>query len=207
VRRLQRDGIDWREVVASLRPVTPRLWRAMPDVEKARFLRHLRPYWDVHRHRMAPELWAALQSLIANGSLQIVGARLTSIESAGDAMRVTFRRRGDKMSETQEFSAVVNCTGPESDVRRLRDPLIGDLLRRGQAVCDAAGLGLRVDDDYRLLGASNGPSAVLSLTGPLLKGEFWEATAVPELRVHAARLADRLLAELGLTTVPIATPG
>jgi uncharacterized NAD(P)/FAD-binding protein YdhS len=59
-RRLERDKIDWREVVASLRPVTPRLWRALPDAEKSRFLRHLRPYWEVHRHRLAPELWASL---------------------------------------------------------------------------------------------------------------------------------------------------
>lgn len=198
VRKLAREGIDWREVVASLRPVTPRLWRAMSDLERARFLRHLRPYWEVHRHRMAPELWTALQSLIATGALQVVAARLTSIDRIGDGLDVNFRRRDTMKLERLRVSAVVNCTGPESDVRRLRDPLIADLLRRHIAACDAAGLGLRVDDAYRLISGARSASRTLSVTGPLLKGEFWEATAVPELRVHAAKLAERLVAELTL---------
>ncbi len=197
-RRLEREGIDWREVVASLRPVTPRLWRALPDSEKARFLRHLRPYWEVHRHRMAPELWAALQALIAGGALQIVAARLTSIQSIEDGLAVSLRRRESAAVETLKVSAIVNCTGPESDVRRLRDPLIRELLRNGVAACDATGLGIRVDADYRLVNPDGTASRTISLTGPLLKGEFWEATAVPELRVHAARLAERLSAELAL---------
>ena len=202
VRRLERDGIDWREVVASLRPVTPRLWKALPDVEKARFLRHLRPYWEVHRHRLAPELWSALQELMATGGLQVVPARLTSIEPADHALRVSLRRRDKAGVEALEVSAVINCTGPEGDVRRLRDPLIRDLLSRGLATCDEAGLGLRVDDAYRVIASTDLPSGTLSLTGPLLKGEFWEATAVPELRVHAARLAERLSTELSLQDAP-----
>ena len=199
-RKLAREGIDWREVVASLRPVTPRLWRALPDTEKARFLRHLRPYWEVHRHRMAPELWSALQAQISSGGLQIVAGRLTSISATDDGMKLSLRRRETLKAETIRVSAVVNCTGPESDVRRLRDPLIAELLRRNVAACDAAGLGLRVDDAYRAINASGAKSPTLSITGPLLKGEFWEATAVPELRVHAAKLADRLVTELALET-------
>ena len=195
-RQLAKDGIDWREVVASLRPVTPRLWRALPNAEKARFLRHLRPYWEVHRHRMAPELWNSLQELIAGGTLRIVAARLTSIEATDGALRVSMRRRDAAVPEALNVAAVINCTGPESDVRRLHDPLISDLLNAGLAICDAAGLGIRVDDAYRVITSSGQPSQSLSLTGPLLRGEFWEATAVPELRVHAARLAERLASEL-----------
>jgi uncharacterized NAD(P)/FAD-binding protein YdhS len=200
-RRLEREGIDWREVVASLRPVTPRLWRALPDAEKARFLRHLRPYWEVHRHRMAPELWAALQALVNSGSLEVMAARLTSIVPREDGLSVTVRRRDHAAPETLHVAAVVNCTGPESDVRKLRDALVSDLLRRGIASCDPAGLGLRVDDEYRMVGKEKAVSPIISLTGPLLKGEFWEATAVPELRVHAARLAERLANELALVTL------
>jgi uncharacterized NAD(P)/FAD-binding protein YdhS len=206
VRKLEHEGIDWREVVASLRPVTPRLWRALPDREKARFLRHLRPYWEVHRHRMAPDLWSALQAQMASGAQQIVAARLTNIARDGDdAMAVSIRRRDRRSLETLRVGSVVNCTGPESDVRRLRDPLVGDLLRRNLAFCDTAGLGLRVDDAYRVINAAGTRSGRLSVTGPLLKGEFWEATAVPELRVHAAKLAERLVRELSLQEVDPST--
>ncbi len=192
VARLQREGVDWREVIASLRPVTPSLWRALPDAERARFLRHLRSYWDIHRHRMAPALWESLQSLLQGGDLRIVAGRLTSIVTTPEGLTVSYRGRHQDAVTTIPVAAVVNCSGPEGDVRRLRDPLIGDLLRRGLATCDAAGLGLRVDENYRLLSSNGSASSVLSLTGPLLKGAFWEATAVPELRVHAARLAGRL---------------
>jgi uncharacterized NAD(P)/FAD-binding protein YdhS len=52
-----------------------------------------------------------------------------------------------------------------------------------------------------MVGKEKAVSPIISLTGPLLKGEFWEATAVPELRVHAARLAERLANELALVTL------
>ena len=201
VHRLEREDIDWREVVASLRPVTPDLWRALPLPEKTRFLRHLRPYWEVHRHRMAPELWNSLEALLTSGALEVVPARLTSVVAADDALCLTIRRRERPSPETLRVAALVNCTGPEADVRKLRDPLLSDLLRRGIASADPSGLGLRVDGDYRLIGKGQLVSSILSLTGPLLKGEFWEATAVPELRVHAGRLAERLSNELSLVAL------
>ena len=45
-----------------------------------------------------------------------------------------------------------------------------------------------------MINTADARSSELSVTG-LLKGEFWEATAVPELRVHAAKLAERLVKE------------
>jgi uncharacterized NAD(P)/FAD-binding protein YdhS len=57
---------------------------------------------------------------------------------------------------------------------------------------DPLRLGLRVSDDGALVGAGGKASRVMYYVGPLLKARDWEATAVPELRVHAARLAGRL---------------
>lgn len=53
VRRAAREG-GWHAAVDALRPVTQDLWRGASIVDRARFLRHLRPYWDIHRHRVAP---------------------------------------------------------------------------------------------------------------------------------------------------------
>ncbi len=49
----RRTGGDWRSVVDGLRPHTALLWRSMPPAERQRFLTRLRPFWEVHRHRMA----------------------------------------------------------------------------------------------------------------------------------------------------------
>jgi uncharacterized NAD(P)/FAD-binding protein YdhS len=52
-RALSARGVDWRSVIDGLRPHTARLWQAMPAAERRRFLSRLRPFWEVHRHRMA----------------------------------------------------------------------------------------------------------------------------------------------------------
>ena len=54
VREAESNHCDWRSVVDGLRPHIPDLWRRLSLDERRRFLRHLRPWWDIHRHRMAP---------------------------------------------------------------------------------------------------------------------------------------------------------
>ncbi|HEV8128431.1 MAG TPA: FAD/NAD(P)-binding protein, partial [Candidatus Eisenbacteria bacterium] len=58
IRDATRRGVDWRAVFDSLRPETATLWATLPLQEKRRFLRHVRPYWEVHRHRIAPDIAA-----------------------------------------------------------------------------------------------------------------------------------------------------
>ncbi len=196
VRRVAAAGVDWRDVVASLRPVTPRLWEALPIAERARFLRHVRSYWEVHRHRAAPELVRRLDELRAAGRLTIIAARLTSLRLSADGIEVVMRRRRAKESERLTVGTLINCTGPNGDVRSIPDPLVSDLRRRGLIRPDALGLGVDVADDYAAIDARGRGSRVLYVTGPLLRARWWEATAVPELRVHAARVAGVLLRQL-----------
>jgi len=54
--RARAAAIGWRAAVDELRPFTQDIWRAADDGDRARLLRHLRPYWDVHRHRVAPQV-------------------------------------------------------------------------------------------------------------------------------------------------------
>ena len=60
---IKSEGGDWRSVIDALRPHTQRLWRSMSLVQRRRFLRHARPYWDLHRHRMAPEIEEQMAAL------------------------------------------------------------------------------------------------------------------------------------------------
>ncbi|WP_093559091.1 hypothetical protein [Pseudoduganella namucuonensis] len=59
---------------------------------------------------------------------------------------------------------------------------------------DRLGLGIDVAEDCAVLGADGSPSRSLFYIGPWLKANYWEATAVPDLRVFARRLAGTLLA-------------
>jgi uncharacterized NAD(P)/FAD-binding protein YdhS len=60
-------------------------------------------------------------------------------------------------------------------------------------VRDEFGIGIRTANNYALIGATGQPSANIYYVGPLLKADYWEATAVPELREHVARLIAELV--------------
>jgi uncharacterized NAD(P)/FAD-binding protein YdhS len=150
----------------------------------------------VHRHRAAPEPAAALRADIDAGRLAVHGGRLISLHDRGDCMVAAVRLRGSSAVSTLEVSAVVNCTGPESDTRTLDEPLIAALRARGLLQPDALGLGVETSPAYALMDAERPPSRGRYSAGPVLKVREWEATAVPELRVHALRLAETLRATL-----------
>jgi uncharacterized NAD(P)/FAD-binding protein YdhS len=193
---------DWRDVIGSLRPITPLLWQRLPRAERDRFLRHVRPHWEVHRHRAAPEVHAAISEMTATGVLQPMAGRILDCRSAGDHVEVRLRRRGATDVESFAVDRVINCTGPESDPHRIDDRLIALLLDRGHLTADDHGIGVSVNEAGALIGASGEASPVLYHVGPLLKSRYWEATAVPELRVHAQRLANVLAAETSNTPQP-----
>jgi uncharacterized NAD(P)/FAD-binding protein YdhS len=177
----------WRASVDGLRPHSVALWQGLAESEQRRFLRHLRPWWDVHRHRIAPRVAARIEAMRASGRLEIAAARVVRVE--GDA--VTLARRGGGEIR-RRFEAVINCTGPEGDIARIADPLIRNLLESKRARPDRLGLGLDVDSDSRLAGGGDSPA--LYALGPLTKGAFWEIVAVPDIRGQAAGVAKAIAA-------------
>ena len=188
-----RREVDWREVVTSIRHDTPALWQRLDVTERERFLRHLRPYWETHRHRSSPETAYGIESMIEEGRLELIAGRLARVAVDATRVEVTFARRGARRAaETIRVGKVINCTGPDTDLSRVRHPLVVALRDGGLVRPDALGLGLESDEEGRLLSVDGTPSARLFLVGPLRKGRLWENTAVPELRVEAERMARTL---------------
>ncbi len=187
-------GGDWRQVIDSLRAITPALWQRLNMTERARFLRHLRPYWEVHRHRAAPEIWSAVERLRTAGWLAIRPGRLLGAEEDSGGVSVSLAPRGGDRIERVRAGAVVNCTGPATDVRTAGDLLLDDLFRKGLATADALGLGIEVAKDGAVLDRNGEPSRLLYYVGPLIRARDGEGTAVPELRVQASQVAQSVLA-------------
>lgn len=182
----------WREIVAALRPITPELWSRMPSVEKRRFLRHLQVYWDVHRHRLAPETYRAFQNEMTTESVKLIAGRVESVCFSESDASVEIRARGSLQAERLLFDKIINCTGPCTGISKINDGLISDLVQKGVLSSDALELGLTVDEDYSLLSESGEKNPWISYVGPMLRARLWEATAVPELRFHAKQLAVRI---------------
>lgn len=192
IRELATQGVDWRDVIGSLRVVTPALWQALDIKERRRFLRHVQTYWDNHRHRTAPAAAEQLDTLLSSGKLVVRAGRLRRVKADGDRITITWQPRHKTTNQHLQVATVINCTGPQGDLRKLLDPLIHSLLSQGLLTPDILGLGLQTDANGALLDNTGQPSRLMYYTGPLLKARDWECTAVPELRLAALRLADHL---------------
>jgi uncharacterized NAD(P)/FAD-binding protein YdhS len=186
--------IGWRHAVDELRPFSQRLWSSAGTAERRRFIRHLRPWWDVHRHRIAPQVSERIQSLITEGRLQVAAAKLAGSEAQGGAVAVRWRPRGHSGMEQAVFTRIINCTGPEGDLPRSREPLLQRLLARAAIRPGPIGLGVDADEGNRLLAADGTPNPRLYAVGPPTRGLLWEIVAVPDIRGQVAQVADTIIA-------------
>lgn len=188
-----RKGEDWRIVIDGLRPHTQRLWREMPQGERARFLRHLRPWWDVHRHRSAPRVMARVLDAIQRRQLAIHAGRIEEVADVEGAPSVTVRMRGTDWRRRFEPARIIDCTGLTPDLSKLEQPVIRQLLAQGAARADALNLGLDVNADGALVDGKGRASSDIFAIGPITRGTFWEIVAVPDIRIACERLSQRLL--------------
>ncbi|UJB18992.1 MULTISPECIES: FAD/NAD(P)-binding protein [Lysobacter] len=184
---------DWRSLVDALRPHLQKFWQGIPTPQRASFLRHLRSYWEIARHRIAPQLHDELQALRESGQLQIRAGHLLRARRGDDAVEALIRERGGQRLHTERFDVLIRATGLDTDVERSTHPLIAHLRESGLVAADPLGLGLRSSAQFEVLDHKGVAVRGLYAIGPLLRAQLWEITAVPELRVAARDLAGRLL--------------
>jgi uncharacterized NAD(P)/FAD-binding protein YdhS len=192
VRELTREdasGDRWRGVMTELRTMAPRLWTTWDLAERRRFLRHVRPFWDVHRHRLAPLVHARLAGAIARGQLTILRGRLESIEhvAARSSLRATLRSNDSR--QLLEGAVLINCTGPQAHPLRAANPLLHKAIADGVARPDPLALGLATDQHSRVIARDGATQRSLYALGTLARGSQWELTAVPEIRGQAQVVA------------------
>jgi uncharacterized NAD(P)/FAD-binding protein YdhS len=190
-RRAEARGIPWQRVMDAMRPAVARIWHGWTPAHRAQFLRHLRPRWDVHRHRMAPRVAERLAALRASGQLRVSGGRVTGYSPRDRAIDVAVSERGTGERHTLHAARVINCTGPRSDMDRLAFPLLADLRRRGLIAPDPLGLGIETQD-CAALGSAGHVSPWLYALGPLTRPSWWEIVAVPEINAQIDRLVRDL---------------
>jgi len=196
IRAAEQRGCGWRSVVDGLRPFTQELWQSLSVPARRRFLRHARSWWDVHRHRMAPEVEAVIADAIASGQLTIRAGKAQSIESSGSAALVTFRRRGRASTETMSAARIVDCTGINPVPHNTTNPVLRSLFDNGLARVDPLGLGLDSTSDCALVDQSGEPSRRIFAIGPLTRAAFWEIVAIPDIRAQCHRLTVHIAAVL-----------
>jgi uncharacterized NAD(P)/FAD-binding protein YdhS len=194
------NGTDWRQVIDGLRPAISQLWGRLSSEERSRLLRHVRPFWEVHRHRMAPDVAETIAKLRDKRTLEVVAGSVVSAKADGEGVDVALACRGSSSIRTLRVSWVVNCTGPGAHNRHTTHPLLRPLLERGIVCNDEFDLGLLTDSTGHAIDGDGKVLPTLLVAGTLRKSTLWESTAVPELRQQAqtaARAALDSLSKIG----------
>ena len=192
-REIVASGGDWRTVVDGVRPHTAAIWQAMSVEQRRRFLDRLRPYWEIHRHRMALSIGEKFGELRDCDWVDVLAGRIVSAQSDGNSVKLVVAERGTRRLKEIDAAWVVNCTGPAPSNSAAANPAIGSLLVDGWLAPDELSLGLQTTVEGATIGEDGRQADDLFVVGTLRKPQYWESTAVPELRVQAAAIAQQAL--------------
>ncbi len=199
LRKAARAAEDWRPVIDGMRPHTSRVWRSFSEKEASRFVRHARPFWEVRRHRLAPEIGRVVDEATESDTFRSIAGRVRRADADTEGVTVEICERGARTTRTVRAEWVVNCTGPGTGPNLM--PVVKSLVDGGHLELDPLGLGVLTGRDGRasVQGRENYDLLVI---GTLRKPELWESTAVPELRAQAERTAqvviDRIRRDVAL---------
>jgi uncharacterized NAD(P)/FAD-binding protein YdhS len=195
--RAAAESHGWRTAIDAARPATQDLWRGWSLPQRAAFLRHARAFWDVHRHRLSPQVAEHVARMRADGRLRVLAGKLERLDLLeGGRAGLVWRPRGETDAWRLEADLVVNCTGPSADVERSTEPLIAALAGRRLIRADPLRLGLDIDANHRVIDAEGRPHATLFAVGPITRGALWEINAVPDIRVQAVQVAAAVIRAL-----------
>src|ERR1700733_6937605 len=187
----RQEDLCWRAIVDGLRPVSNDIWDELSVEDRQRFVRHLKKYWEPHRHRMAPEIRERLDGYRANGKLQIIEGRLQGSSSGPfTQIQMGLKSGGERLLEVDR---IISCTGIQENYKDSPRPLTRSLIQSGLARANDLGMGFQTDGQGALLDANMRPSSVFYTLGPPRRGELFETTAVPEIRTQSEALAYRLV--------------
>lgn len=176
---LEAEGGSWHAAFDELRDAANVVWPQLSRTEQARFVRHIWPYYEVHRFRFAPQTERVISDALEDGMLALEAARILRGRETAHGIEVTRRRRVDRKEVTEVFDAVINCTGPERKPRASGDPLLADLVDHGVVVPDPNQLGLIVDGSFCAIDSSGRANPRVRIVGPLARGYFGECSSSP----------------------------
>jgi uncharacterized NAD(P)/FAD-binding protein YdhS len=189
-------GVSWHAVIDAARAQGRAIWSNLPVAERIRLVRHLRPFWDVHRFRIAPQVEKAIDDATVAGQLETLAGSVAAVSYHSGRIRAALKRARGAGTTIRDFDAVVVTTGPAHNAVIDSQDYLADLAARGLVVVDPTRLGLWCDDHSRLLDREGWPVPGLYVAGPLARGTFGELMGLPQVSEHAALVAAEIAASI-----------
>ena len=185
-------ALPWQHALDGVRNQGRAIWTALPEAERRKIVRRLRPFWDVHRFRVAPQVEVAIARLKEDGRLSLLVGEPVAARSLTEGLEIDFKLRGG-LRETRVFDAVTLATGPAHRKLCETSALVSGLKDRGLISLDSVGLGFAVAQDSVALGPDGRRSEGLWIVGPLARGAFGELMGLPEVARHAELVAGEIV--------------
>jgi uncharacterized NAD(P)/FAD-binding protein YdhS len=189
VRYLMRKNpaVPWSVIIDGLRPYTQKIWLQWIVSDKQYFLKKIRPYWEIARHRIPSASSERLNNMMEKGQLVLKKGTIEEASVSSNGIEILYRSESGLNS--QVFQKVINCTGPESNYRKVRFPIIVDLIARGKVKIDELGLGIKCTPEGSIINDQGEVEQGIWCIGPMRKAVLWETTALRELREQSSALA------------------
>jgi uncharacterized NAD(P)/FAD-binding protein YdhS len=184
--------VPWQAVFDTLRFQGRGIWAALDTVERRRLVRHLRPFWDARRFRVAPQVQKVLESKKLEGTFEVIAGSIQSVGTEESAIVTSIRPRHRGGNMTRRVDAVVIATGPGHRDIFDAEPYLGWLEIDGLVRLDAVGLGLDTDQRGYAVGRNGVVQESLLIAGPLARGTFGELMGLPEVARYAVDLAGEI---------------
>jgi uncharacterized NAD(P)/FAD-binding protein YdhS len=192
------SGGSWQSAIEGVRNQGQDIWRALDPAARRRIVRHLRPYWDAHRFRAAPQIESIAERKLKDGSLRVKRARLGAVSRNPAGFDVELRDVRARRSETQSFERIIVAVGPTHRDNLRSKPFLAELDQARAVTLDATELGLWTSEQGQAIGADGVADPTLFVAGPLARGTFGELMGLPQVSTYAQFVAERITAWLGL---------
>jgi uncharacterized NAD(P)/FAD-binding protein YdhS len=168
------ENYDLRHLIDSIRGKTKFLWQNFDEKNKGSFLKKFLPYWNIFRHRVPNSSLEIINKMIENNRLEIIKSSVKSIEKSDGKFIIKTNKK------TLDCDYVVNCLGFDYNIKNY--PLIESMVKKNLLKKDL------------ILAQSNNNK--IHLVGGLNIGRDFEITAVPDIRVDANLVAQKILANI-----------
>jgi len=180
------NAMDWRAAQDGVRHELPDIWFSWSDAAKSEFLtEHLR-WWNVHRHRVSPEIAIEVNHAISSSRIEIISGDLLSISERESKLNLNISGTGEITADL-----IINCLGYKTPGS---SELFAKLAAAGVVSRGPLGLGISTNyPNFNVIAQGGDAAQNLYALGPILFGERFETTAIPELKVQAYEIARSIL--------------
>jgi uncharacterized NAD(P)/FAD-binding protein YdhS len=177
---------DWRSAVEGVRRELPSIWQSWGRDKQLDFFAKYMRWWNVRRHRASSEIYIQIQTATQNGRITILQDQIVKVCDEKTHIELILKSGAHVTADL-----IVTCLGYQGNSD---SPLIKSLVNMNLAAVDDHKIGIKTNfPSYQIVNSTGEVVPGLYALGPVLIGERFETTAIPEIRIQAKEIANAIL--------------